>query len=232
MAATTYINTSHTTAAGTKTVTGTPAVGDLIIIAVAESGLAGGLNAFAPTDNNPDGLGTYAQAGLAQSAANTDQVALYIRNALIGNASSTVFTAALSASNSGGGLSVWRVSGMTKTGLTALLQAAAVQSGGTPGTTPAPSFGSALSGGPVFGALMSQQATANAISPPAGFTEDAEATYTTPSRVLEVVHLDSGASGTALTWGSTVAAFGALAIELDTSAGGATAHPRSFGTIF
>jgi hypothetical protein len=152
---TTYVNTTHTTAAGSKTVTGTPAVGDLIIIAVAESGLANGLSGFAPTDNNPDGLGAYTQVSgaLAQTAANTDQVAFHVRNALIGasGAVSTVFTAPLSASNTGGGLSVWRVSGMSRAGLSAILQAATPQSGGS--GTPTLSFSSALSGGPVFGAL-------------------------------------------------------------------------------
>jgi hypothetical protein len=141
MAATTYAGGNHTTTAGSKTVTATPAVGDLIVIVGASSGLASALD-ITPTDNNADGNGAYTRVALAQSNANTELEAIYIRNALIGSATSTVFTLGLSASNSGGGLTVYRISGMTKTGLTAMLQKIE-QSNGASGSAPSVTFPSA-----------------------------------------------------------------------------------------
>jgi hypothetical protein len=231
MAATTYAGGNHTTTAGSKTVTATPAVGDLIVIVGASSGLASALD-ITPTDNNADGNGAYTRVALAQSNANTELEAVYIRNALIGSATSTVFTLGLSASNTGGGLTVYRISGMTKTGLTAMLQKIE-QSGGASGAAPSVTFPSAANtNNVIIGAVMANQATANAITPPTNYTEDAELTYTTPSRVLEVVHRDSGETGTTITWGTTTLAWAAIAVELDTSAGGPSAHPRSFGVVF
>lgn len=227
MAATTYAGGSHTTAAGSKSVTATPAANDLILIFSASSGLANALDTL-PTDGQS---GTYIRAAIAQGSASTELIAAYIRTALVPAAVSTTFTHALSSSNTGGGLTVYRVSGMTKVGLAALLQAA-VQSGGAANTTPAPTFGAAVtSTNPVLGGVMANQATANAITPPTNYTEGAELTYTTPSRVLEVVSRDSGETGTTITWGSTVQPFGALAVELDSSSGAPASHPSTFGTI-
>jgi hypothetical protein len=227
-AAATYLNGTHTTTTGTKSTSGVPAVGDLTVIFAASSGLAGVMGT-APTDNNVDGLGAYTQVALAQSSANTELLACFIRNALVGNSASTTFTHAQGATT-GGGLEVYSVSGMTKTGLTALLQKAEV-SGGTSGTAPTTTFpAAAQAANVILAAVMANQATANAITPPTSYTEDAEHTYTTPSRVLEVVHRNGGETGTTLTWGSTTLAWGAIAVELDSS--GATPPANDDGAFF
>lgn len=61
MAAATLLGTAtFTTASGSKTVTATPAVGDLIIIVCAHTGNT--VVGIAPTDNNSDGLGKIGRA--------------------------------------------------------------------------------------------------------------------------------------------------------------------------
>src|SRR5690349_16960389 len=105
MAAVTLLGSAtFNTSSGTKTVTATPAVGDLIVIITAHSG---NTSASAPTDDNSSG--TYTQIGSgAVKATSADQLRMWVRTAPIAAASSTVFTHAPGAS-SGGGLVVLKV---------------------------------------------------------------------------------------------------------------------------
>src|SRR5262245_22496776 len=109
-----------TTASGTKTVTATPAVGDLIIIVTAHSGNTSGT---APTDDNSDGLGTYTLIDTAVKASSADTMKAWVRNSPIGSASSTVFSHAPGTST-GGGLGVFKCTEITKKGSAAIRQSA------------------------------------------------------------------------------------------------------------
>ena len=91
MAAVTLLGTATwNTTSGTKTVTATPAVGDLIVIVTANSGSTG--TGFAPTDNNSSG--TYTLVNTSVKATSADTMQMWVRNALITSATSTVFTQA------------------------------------------------------------------------------------------------------------------------------------------
>src|SRR5262245_7809752 len=119
MAAVTLLGTqTFDTNSGTKTVTATPAVGDLIVLVTAHTG---NTSSNAPTDNNSDGLGTYPLVETAVKASSADTMRFWIRDALIGSASSTVFTHAPGTST-GGGLGVLKVTGMTRAGAAAELK--------------------------------------------------------------------------------------------------------------
>lgn len=215
MAAVTLLGSAtFTTASGTKTVTATPAVGDLIVLVTAHSG---NTSSTAPTDDNQSG--TYTQVGGgALKASSADVMRFWIRNRLIGSATSTVFTHACGTS-SGGGVAVLKVTGMTRTGSAASLQTAKQENQGA--ATPAPVFGaSVLTGNAVIGAVFNatNPATMTARSSPA-YTERADAGYNTPATGLEVMSINSGETGTTMTWGSASgSAFASMVLELDTSA--------------
>ncbi|HEY2674082.1 MAG TPA: hypothetical protein VGJ07_27420, partial [Rugosimonospora sp.] len=219
MATVTHATTAlWNTTAGTatnKNVTATPAANDLIVVIAASSGLTGGTTAV--TDNNSDGLGTYTQADADRTGFSTTGVlTLWVRNALVGSATSTVFTAAQNGS-SGGGLDVFRISGMTLTGASAVRQSAG-QSSGTSGTTPAPVLGSAaLTGNPMIGAVANGTSAAT-LTPRTSWTEATDLGYSTPTTGLETMFRSSGETGTTMTWGSTSGStFASVAAEFDTS---------------
>jgi hypothetical protein len=215
------------TSSGTKTVTATPTAGRLIVIVTAHTG---NTSAAAPTD---DQSGTYSIiAGPFVKASSADTIYIWARDSLTPSAISTVFTHAPGAS-SGGGLAVLEVSGMTRAGVSAKRQAAG-QDNQASGGTPAPVFGSAvLTGNPVIGAVFNATNTAgnSGITQRASFTERVDTGYITPTTGIEVMSIDSGETGTTMTWGSTSgSAFCSIIVELDTSAV-ATLSPPPFNPM-
>src|SRR5262245_29244760 len=136
MAAVTLLGTqTFDTNSGTHTVTATPAANDLIVIITASSGNTASIG---PTDNNADGKGTYTLTETAVKATSADTMQAWIRNALIGSATSTIFTHAPGTST-GGGLGVLKITGMTKSGGSAELKSAK-QDNAAAAATPAPAF--------------------------------------------------------------------------------------------
>jgi hypothetical protein len=224
MAATTLAGSAWTTTAGDKTVTATPAVGDLIVIIAGTSGLAGGT--ISCSDNQAV-AGTYAQvAADFDGFSTTGVLTAWVRNKLIAAASSTVFTAVQTGS-SGGGLVVLRISGISIVGLGAI-RGAGGQSTGTAGTTPAPVLlgrvGTVFSGTQaalttnVVITAVGNGATAASLTVPAGFAEDFDNGYSTPSTGLGVGHDDAGVTASTITWGATSATqFASIALEVDAS---------------
>lgn len=208
MAAITSAGATWNTTAGNKTVTATPAVNDLIVVIASSSGLAGGTTAV--TDDNSSG--TYTQVDTDRTGFSTTGVlTVWVRDALIGSAVSTIFTAAQSGST-GGGLVVLRVSGMTATG------ASAVRSNGGQSTatgTPAPVLSNTpLSYNPVITAV-SNGTNGGGTTARTGYADIAVAGYNTPATGLDVCTLDSGETTATITWGgSSATTFASMAIEL------------------
>lgn len=217
MAAVTLLGSAtFDTASGTKTVTATPAVNDLIVIVTAHSG---NTSAATPTD---DQSGTYVEITSAVKATSADTMRVFIRTALISSAVSTVFTHA-PGTTTGGGLAVLKVTGMSRTGASAARQSAKEENVGTAGT-PAPVFSSApLTGNPVIGAAFTRD-NPTALTPRTSFTELVDTGYDNPASGLHVQSRDSGETATTQTWGSSTASGGwcSIVVELDTSASGTT----------
>lgn len=201
------------TTAGSKTVTTTPAVGDLIVVVAASSGLAGGTTAV--SDDNSGGAGTYTQVDTDRTGFSTTGVlTVWVRTAKVTAATSTVFTAA-QVGSTGGGLAVFAVKGMD------LVGASAVRSNGGQSTvaagTPAPVL--SLLPNPKNPILTAACAGANA-APVAttrtGYTQS-NGNYNTPATNLSVCVTDSGESTDTITWGgATGTTFASVAIELNT----------------
>jgi hypothetical protein len=205
------------TTSGTKAVTATPAVGDLIILI---TGHTGSNVTTAPTD---DQGGTYTQLDFATKASAGDRLTAWARDSLISSAVSTIFTHA-PGTTTGGGLAVLKVTGMSKVSAAAKLQSAVInQVGANAGTTPTPVLGATpQSGNPVIGAVFNAVNPAG-MTPRTGYTELTDVGYTTPAAGLEVMSLNSGETSATIAWGGTSsAAYCALAVELDASSSGTT----------
>lgn len=116
------------------------------------------------------------------------------------------------------GILVFRVSGMSRFGLSAIRQLVMVQ-----GNTATPTFTlpkTTLTNNVTLTAFG--QTVNAAITEPAGWTEIADTAGATTNRRIEGTKRDSGFIGTNITYGSASGAtdFAAFAAELDTSSGG------------
>lgn len=218
MAAVTLLGTAtFNTTNGTKTVTATPAVDDLIVIITAHTG---NTSTVAPTDDNTDGKGQYLLIGSAVKATSADTMRAWVRNNPIKSASSTIFTHA-PGTTSGGGLAVLKVTGMGRWGGTgaARLVSGVVQFGkqdNQAAATPAPALPAAANtNNPTIGAVFNATNPAT-MTAPTNWTERNDQGYATPTTGLETVSRDSGFTGTTVTWGSASgSAFCSLIFELD-----------------
>lgn len=214
-AITDYAAGVFTSASGTKTQTIVPALGDLVCVVTAQTG---NTSDNAPTDDNADGLGTYTAVQTNVKVASADKIKVWIRDAFIGSATSTIVTIAPGAS-SGGGLRSLKVTGMPagRVGATAARQAGGQSN--TAAATPAPAFpGVALTANACFGAVFNGDNPAG-MTPPSSWTENGDIGYNTPTTGLEIARRDSGETGSTITWGSASATeFASVIVELDTSA--------------
>jgi hypothetical protein len=212
------------TTAGDKTITATPTLLDLIVIVAPATGVA----TSAVSDNNSDGRGTYSKISSSFTGFSTaGDLSVWIRNALIRSATSTVFTCTQT-SSTGGGLLIYRITGMSIVGQGAV-RGAGGQSAGTLGTTPAPVLlrrtgttysgtQAALTGNPLIAAVCNGTNGTTTVTQPAGWTEDFDNGYNTPATGFEACHINSGVTASTITFGSTTAtAFASIAIELDAS---------------
>ena len=199
---------TFTTASGTKTVTATPAVGDLIVIITAHSG---NTSTAAPTDNQTGG--TYTLINTAVKATSADTMKAWVRDNLITSATSTVFTHA-PGTTTGGGLVVIKCVGMDKAGASAVVRSA-IQSNIASGT-PAPVLGATpSSANAIVGAVFNASNPA-ALTPRSGYTELYDSGYNTPATGLEVMADNSGETSATITWGGTSpSAFASIAFELN-----------------
>lgn len=220
MATVTSLGITFNTNAGAKTVVATPAVGDVIVVVVANTGRTTA-QPGALTDDNTDGHGTYqlVSAATATKATSADTMWVYIRADSIQKAVSTTWTLTpLGGGDSGGGLQVFKITGMSITSLAAVRQAAVANNGSAAGT-PGPVLGvAALTGNPLIGAVFNATNPAG-MTAPANFTESQDVGYNTPTTGLETVLASSGVTASTITWGSTSgSAFCATVVELDASA--------------
>jgi len=210
MATVTSLGNTFNTTNGTKTVTATPAVGDLIVII---TGHTGNTATTTPTDNNSSGVYVLITSALKNSSA--DILCAFVRTTTITSATSTIFTHA-PGTTSGGGLQVYSLGGMSLTG------SGSVRSSGTQANqasgTPAPVLSlTPLTANPVLSAVLNGT-NPGGITAPTSFTRDTDAGYNTPTTGGDWASRASGQTNATITWGSSSAsAFSSLAVEFDTT---------------
>lgn len=213
MAAVSLLGSTINTTAGAKTVTATPAAGDLILIFVV---VAGDATWSAPTD---DQSGTYVQMGPTVNISTVVYGAWYIRTALIPAGSSTIFTLSNPGSDTGGGLAVLKVTGMAKAGNSAWTKGRTGSGvGGTPATG---NWTSAkLTTNPVVGAVINTSNPAG-LTPTTGYSELLDIGFSAPTVGVEIQKIDSGDTTNTMTWGSTYGLdWVCIGVELDASSSG------------
>jgi hypothetical protein len=206
------------TTGGTVTVTATPAAGDLIVVVHGISTWASGDNSVI-TDNNAGGGGTYARLGtatapLSTGGGTTGALWISVRENLITSATSTIFTAT-NTGDTGGGLTVLRFSGMTRTGFAAIRQSIGESSATeNPPTITFPL--TTLTGNPVVLGCFGED-NPLALTPPTGFTEADDTGWATPTSGIEVCWDDAGNTATLFSWsGGASTDHNEGGIELDT----------------
>lgn len=197
----------------------TPALSDLLVIIVATSASIEPTAAGAYTD---DRGGTYHKANFSLRSGNGSSNYIFVRNQLVASAVAHIGTFTCTGDAATGAVTfAYRVSGMTRAGSSAVRQTA-IQSNQAAAGTPAPAFAiAALTGNPCIG-MVGSAANPTAVTPPSGWTESVtplfDTGYATPSAGAQACHINSGFTGTTVTWGSTSGgAFGDIIIELDTS---------------
>lgn len=215
MATVSLLGSTINTNAGTKTVTATPAVGDLIIIVQFQ---AQDYTWSSPTDNKS---GTYTliveQLGTWQSSSGCKA---YVRDSFITDASSTIFTSANPGYDTGGGIAVIKVTGMSKYGASAIRQSRA----GRTFSFVAPTItftSSPLTTNIVINAVCT--ATIQTINVKTGYTSLLNSNFYTPSFSYQIQSIDNGETRNSVDWGAgttTSNDYGMIAFELDTSFSG------------
>lgn len=202
--------------AGSKGVTATPAVNDLIVLVTAHSGFTG---TVAPTDSQS---GTYRNAGTFSKNASADRADVWVREQPIAAATPCTFTHN-AAGSTGGGLAVLKVTGAARYGAAAIKKAAALSNQST--GAPSVAMGSAIAtGNAVIGAVFTPTNSTTTVVHNASYTERMDLGYNTPATGLEIMTRDSGETGSTVTWGgSATGSWGAIVLELDATTPAATA---------
>lgn len=212
----TGLGTDTTNGVATRTVTVTPATNALIVIISAyNNNTADTL----PTDNNADGLGTYTQVVTALMNGNVSKAKMFVRNGLIGSATSTTFTHAMGVPVDGI-IAVLSISRMGKYGSASIKQTSK-QENQTAGT-PAPAWTDTGAYNPAVGVIMNKSNPAGMTKPEFFSTEIYDigmiAAMEFPSGYvgMEVVKNDDGVFVDPITWGSASATdFCSMVAEFD-----------------
>jgi hypothetical protein len=196
---------------GTSFTTGsfTPAAGDLLIALVSATGTVA-----AGSMSDSQGLGwTKVDSGVYNTSADTYYV--FIANALAAASSMTATFDCTGDSATGANVMIVRVSGMTKTGASALRQSAKVQNQ-TVSPIAIPSLAqNALTTNPTIEMFAGGE---NEATFPAGWTDQSHINYATPNGFAQYHTRDSGFTGTSTGWSDTLSTpYGIILLELDAS---------------
>ena len=190
----------------------TPASGDLLVVCVtATATVASG------TCSNSAG-NTFTRITTALKNSSADTLYLFVANSLVTSATSQTCTFDCTGDAASGAIiSVISISGMSRTGSSAVAKSG-VQNNGS-ASVPAVSLGSAANtNNPLIGFVGNGTSPAT-LTQPSGWTELFDSTgYSSPTTGQEVASINSGFTGSTVTWGSTSGtAFGAIAAEFDIS---------------
>lgn len=190
----------------------TPAVGDLLVFMLVASGTA---SAGSITSSAGYTFTKVQEATLST----TNKLYVFVANSLVTAAVSQTLTFTCTDDAATGCFRVVAsISGMSRAGASAVRQSAARNSG-TSGTTPAVALGAAaLTGNPLIALLSNLSSPANIVHP-SGWSEQNDSGYSTPTTGFQYANINSGFTGSTVTWGSTSGTnYCALAVEFDTSA--------------
>lgn len=188
----------------------TPTAGELLVVCVSSSATA----AAGSVTASANGI-TFAKVQQGVYNGSFSSAYLFVANQLVPGSpvAMTVTFDCTGDAATGAIVSTLALAGMTKVGTAAIKQSGKAdnQSGGTPTV----SLGGAVqSTNPILGCISGTAL----IAQPTGFTNRVGASYATPTTTIQVDTLDTGHSGSAVTWASAIANFwGAVAAEFDST---------------
>lgn len=198
----------------------TPATDDLLIVGAC---VRNSVDAT-PTLTSSVGGKTFTLVAASPALFNTsaNKIYIFVADQLASNASQTVTFDTPNDSGAATVIMVARVSGMTRTGTSAIKQTATPDENNASGQTPTSPFGANVdTNNPTIGFVCNNTNPAT-VTNPTNWTEAADVGSAAPLGG-EYVYRDSGFSSTTITWGSTFgSAGGATSVELDTSSSAAT----------
>lgn len=191
----------------------TPAAGDLLVVFVVATATA----ADGSMTNSGTDLG-WSIARTETKAASADKLWMFVADTLVPASAATTVTFSCTGDNATGAVvTVVRVAGMQRSGLSAILQVDGLSDQAS--AVPSLSFASSvLTENPTLG-FIAEATNPAGLTPPTGWTELSDTGFNTPTTGSEVVSRDSGFTGTTITWGNTTGSvWGGIIAELDTSA--------------
>ena len=192
----TLLGATFNTTSGTKTVTATPVLGDLIIIFAAADANGG---VIAVSDNQG---GVYTTIATSVRSTSLDTMVAFVRNTLVTSAVSTIYTMTVAVSDTGGGLVVLNIAGMSQAGAGVVRQSAQ-QDNQIGAGVPTPTLASAANAGNALVGAVFNGSDPATITPRAGWTELADLGFGAPNTGIEVMSINSGETAAAIAWGST-----------------------------
>lgn len=217
MAACTWrVTTADTGATPNASGAFTPAQDDLLVVIVQAAASVSGA-AEVPTAS-ANGI-TFVKALQMTYASGANSLDIYIAEQLV-PASPVSMTVSWAPADAATGtvIDVVSVSGMSRTGTSAIRQTGSGFGGAT--TTPSVGFGAAcLTGNPVILAVANGTNPVGTSTPTNWISINSTVAYSTPTTGYQGCRRDSGFTGSSVSWNSTSASiWGAVGIELDASA--------------
>lgn len=192
----------------------TPAAGNLLVAIVHAS------DTVAAGQFTDSMAGSWAKISSVVNRTSLDTTYIFVSNTRYNAVSMTGTFDCTGDTATGAIITIVRVSGMTRTGADAVLQFASIANQAAAGT-PAITFGASVLTGNATIVGVGNSTNAAGITPPASWSETpcSDTGYATPTTGMECATRDSGFTGTTVTWGGTSAsAFGAIGVELNTTA--------------
>lgn len=155
-------------------------------------------------------------------ATSADEMSVFISDQFAPGSPAAMTVTTTPTASSGAIIFVWSIAGLTRTGLSAVLKSGSQANAAAAGTPAVALGGAALTANPLVGAVFNAGTAASVATPPTGWTETAtigDVGYTVPAGGGEAAQINSGFTGSTVTWGAASAtAFCSFALELDTSA--------------
>lgn len=194
----------------------TPTAGDLIVVAQSSGNVVAGSGSSVTASAN--GITFTEVTGATATRAGTEDCHLYVANQLVPGSPAAMTVTIVPTGTSTGVLAfVASVSGLTRSGLSAVRLGAGTNQGAA--ATPAVALGgTTLTGNPVL-AFAWNATNPSGITIPGSFTAGAaDAGYASPTRGGRYAFANSGITLSTITWGGASATASAnIAVELDTS---------------
>ena len=192
----------------------TPHASSVLVAFVAASG-TGAQNCFLEITTEP--WRRFTLVTTAQWAASTNLLCAWVANGPSTGAACVARFDCASDAATGAIIQIFEVTSVSRVG-SDLIRQKAVQLNRASSTRPNPTFSiNTSSVNTIFGAVANSSTLA-AMQPPTSWVESFDTGYATPSTGLETVRLNSGATSTVITWGSSSSSLNcSIVMEIDTT---------------